>query len=127
MPDKVTYEFAVIRVVPRVEREEFLNVGVIIFCQAKRYLEMKYHLPVNKLQIFSPDLDLEALEGYLKAWEQVCAGRPQGGAIGEMDIASRYRWLTATRSTIIQSSRTHPGLCSQPEEVLEQLFEMYVS
>lgn len=127
MPDKVTYEFAVIRVVPRVEREEFLNVGVIIFCKAKRYLEMKYHLPVNKLQIFSPDLDLEALEGYLKAWEQVCAGRPQGGAIGEMDIASRYRWLTATRSTIIQSSRTHPGLCSQPEEVLEQLFEMYVS
>ena len=127
MQDKVTYEFAVIRVVPKVEREEFLNVGVIVFSKAKRYLEMKYLLPTQKLSIFSPDLDIEALEDYLKAWEQVCAGRPHGGAIGEMDTASRYRWLTATRSTIIQSSRTHPGLCGDPAEVLEKLFELYVS
>ncbi|MEL7145668.1 MAG: DUF3037 domain-containing protein [Bacteroidota bacterium] len=127
MQDKVTYEFAVIRVVPKVEREEFLNVGVILFSKTKRYLQMKYHLPAKKLMAFSPDLDIADLEGYLNAWEQVCTGRPQGGAIGELDTASRYRWLTATRSTIIQSSRTHPGLCTDPSEVLEKLFDLYVA
>mgnify|MGYP001798272466 CR=1 FL=1 len=127
MQDKVTYEFAVIRVVPKVEREEFLNVGVILFSKSKRYLEMKYYLPEEKLRAFSPDLDIAALESYLKAWEEVCEGSPKGGAIGEFDTASRYRWLTATRSTIIQSSRTHPGLCGDPAEVLEKLFELYVA
>ena len=127
MQDKVTFEYAVIRVVPRVEREEFLNVGIILFSKAKKDLEMKYHVRKEKLGILCPDTDLELLKSYLNAWERVCLGGRLGGPIGAFDTASRYRWLTATRSTIIQSSRTHPGLCEDPEKELEKLFALYVA
>lgn len=126
MPDNATYEFAVIRVVPRVEREEFLNVGVILFCKRKKFLGIKYHLDARRIRAFAGEIDIDALRDYLEAWEQVSAGAPAGGPIGELDQASRFRWLTATRSTIIQSSRPHPGVCHNPEQVLEDLFRLYV-
>lgn len=126
MPDRVTYEYAVIRVVPKVEREEFLNVGVILYSKRKKYLGIKYQLDEQRISTFAPDLNLDLVQNYLKAWEKVCDGATHGGPIGQLDIAERFRWLTAARSTIIQSSPIHPGLCHEPEKVLEKLFVFYV-
>lgn len=126
MPDRVTYEFAIIRVVPKVEREEFLNVGVILFSKRKKFLGIKYQIDKERLKAFSDEIDIDSLNEYLQAWELVCEGGPNGGRIGQLELASRFRWLTASRSTIIQSSKTHPGLCHDPQKVLEDLFRRYV-
>ena len=126
MQNKVTYEFAVIRVVPKVEREEFLNVGVILFSKHRKYLAMKYAINQSRLTAFSSEVDIDLLKDSLTAWQKVCEGAPKGGRIGQLDRAERFRWLVASRSTIIQSSKTHPGLCHHPEEVLEELFALYV-
>jgi len=126
MQNKHSYEYAVIRVVPKVEREEFINIGVIMFCKRKKYLGIKYTIDEKRLQSFSPTIDIQLIEEYLKAWENVCKGGRVGGRIGEEEKSFRFRWLTANRSTIIQSSSVHPGLCAQPEQVLEELFELYV-
>ncbi|MFT6961019.1 MAG: hypothetical protein ACJAWV_000721 [Flammeovirgaceae bacterium] len=126
MQDRVTYEFAIIRVVPKVEREEFMNVGVILFSKPKKYLGIKFQLDENRLKAFSSGLDLELVNSYLNGWELVCQGGRKAGRIGEMELPYRFRWLVASRSTIIQSSKTHAGLCHEPEKVLESLFEKYV-
>lgn len=121
-----TYEFSVIRLVPKVEREEFLNIGVILFSKRKKYLGIKYLIDENRINSFSDKVDIDLIRKYLNAWELICEGKPKGGSIGQLDMAERFRWLVASRSTIIQSSKTHPGLCYQPEKVLEQIFERYV-
>jgi|TARA_B110000285_G_C14857547_1_gene482957 hypothetical protein len=126
MQNRETYEFAIIRIVPKVEREEFLNVGVILFSKRKKYLKMAYQIDEKRMAAFSTEIDIAALNAYLKGWELVCEGAPNGGKIGEFDLAFRFRWLTASRSTIIQSSKTHPGLCDNPQKELEDLFELYV-
>lgn len=126
MQEKHLFEYAVIRVVPRVEREEFLNVGVILFCSSKGFLKTLYHVPQEKLLAFSKQLDLEELQERLGAFDRICAGRSQGGVIGQFAIASRFRWLAANRSTIVQTSPIHPGLCQDPEVKLQQLFEQLV-
>jgi hypothetical protein len=126
MQDKVTYEFAIIRLVPKVEREEFLNIGVILFSKRKKYLGIKYKVNPERVKAFSDDMDIELINDYLKAWELVCQGTPEGGRIGELELSSRFRWLVASRSTIIQSSKTHPGLCHHPEKVLDNLFHRFV-
>ncbi|MCG8331467.1 MAG: DUF3037 domain-containing protein [Chitinophagales bacterium] len=126
MQDKVTYEYAVIRLVPSVEKEEFINVGVIVFSKRKKYLGIKYHLDKNRIESFSKGIDIGLVHHYLKAWEQVCIGGKTGGPIGLMELPYRFRWLTAYRSTIIQSSRVHPGLCNDPQKVLEELFDLYM-
>jgi len=126
MSEKQVYEYAFIRYVPRVEREEFLNVGVIVFCKAQRFLQMKYQIDANRLQAFSAGTDLTELEQYLEAWDAICQGKAQDQPIAQLDPASRFRWLTATRSTIIQCSRVHPGLCTDPAAVLDDLFSKYV-
>ena len=126
MQEKEVYEYASIRFVPRVEREEFLNVGVIVFCKRKKYLRMKYHVDGKRLCAFSADVEASTLASYLAAWDTICQGSLKGEFIASLDPASRFRWLTATRSTIIQSSKVHPGLCDQPEQVLDELFTKYV-
>lgn len=126
MSDKVSYEYAIIRVVPKVEREEFINVGVILYSKKKKFLDLKYQIEADRLKAFAPDLDLTLIRSYLKAWDLICQGGKSGGPIGQLEIQVRFRWLTANRSTIIQSSAVHPGLCDQPEQVLEQLFAEYV-
>jgi hypothetical protein len=126
MQNRVTYEFAVIKVVPKVERGEYLNVGVILFSKSKKFLGMKYKMDDKRLKAFSGELDVDSLHKYLNAWELICKGEPEGGSIGQLDLPSRFRWLTAARSTIIQSSETHPGICHEPEKVLETLFERFV-
>ena len=126
MPGKVIYEWAIIRLVPVVERGECLNVGVIVYSKMKKYLGIKYHLDENRLRIFSGDLDIESLREYLEAWEKVCQGGAHGGTIGGLEMHLRFRWLTATRSTIIQSSKVHSGICTDPVQVLEDLYRAYV-
>ncbi len=126
MQDRVTYEFAIIRVVPKVEREEFINVGVLVFSKRKKYLEMKYAIPNEKLMAISKTCDLKIIQEYLSAWELICKGSADAGAIGAFDLADRFRWLTAAKSTILQCSPTHPGLCIHPEKELEDLFKRYV-
>ena len=126
MPDNISYEYAIIRVVPKVEREEFINIGVILYAKRKRYLGIKYHIDAKRLAAFGDKIDIELIKDYLKAWELVCQGGKSGGAIGALDMASRFRWLAANRSSIIQSSATHSGLCKAPEKMLMDIFERYV-
>jgi hypothetical protein len=126
MQDRVTYEFAVIRFVPKVEREEFINVGVLLFSKQKKYLGIRYVIDKERLLAFSNEADTENLNDYLKAWKLICAGAPHGGPIGEFEFADRFRWLAAAKSTILQCSKTHPGLCRDPESELEDLFKRYV-
>jgi len=126
MQDKYTFEYAIIRVVPKVEREEFFNVGVILFCKRKKFLDIKYQISQDKLNAFAPEIELELLNEYLNAWKLICDGDASGGLIGEFELSDRFRWLAACRSTIIQSSKTHPGLCFEPEKELEDIFKTYV-
>ena len=126
MQDNRLYEYAVIRVVPRVEREEFVNIGVILYCPSEGFLETKVELNEARLLSFAPSLDLEDLRLYLEALERICKGRSQGGTIGSLPLSSRFRWLTATRSTVIQSSKVHSGFCKDPSETLMKLFDQQV-
>ena len=126
MSEKHLFEYAVIRVVPRVEREEFLNVGVILYCSAQAFLQTQFTLPEVRLCAFSPELDLPELWERLRTFERICAGRFEGGSIGQLPIAARFRWLTAARSTVVQTSPVHPGLCADAEQTLAQLFAQLV-
>ncbi len=126
MRDKYTFEYAIIRVVPKVEREEFFNVGAILFSKRKKFLGIKYLVNPNKLKAFSPEIEIEVLNNYLEAWQLICDGEPSGGKIGTLELSDRFRWLAACRSTIIQSSKTHSGLSSEPKEALEDIFKKYV-
>jgi hypothetical protein len=127
MQERVLFEYAVLRVVPRVEREEFINVGVILLCAKQKFLGVRYLLDETKLKTLDKDLDLDELGRNLKALEQICLGGNLAGPIGLLDMASRFRWLTATRSTIIQSSKVHPGFCLNADEKLNKLFKQMVS
>ena len=121
MSEKILFEYAVIRVVPKVEREEFLNVGVILYCSKLKYLQLIYTLDTDRIKAISPKLDIGELEEHLRAFEAITLGDTTGGPIARLDIASRFRWLTATRSTILQSSKVHPGFCSDPAAALTRL------
>ena len=123
MQEKHLYEYSVIRVVPRVEREEFLNVGIIVFCKKAKFIKMLYTVNVAKMELFSGDLDLEQLELNLESFQKIAHGTKQGGPIAQFDIPSRFCWLTALRSSAIQTSRPHPGLCDDLEKTIQRLFE----
>jgi hypothetical protein len=126
MPENQLFEYAIIRIVPKVEREEFLNIGVVLYCKKLEFLETKYVLNEEKLRFFCENMDIVELKNYLDSFDQICKGSKQSGPIGELDMASRFRWLTATRSTILQTSRVHPGLCEDAGEALARLFTQLV-
>jgi hypothetical protein len=120
------FEYAVVRVVPKVDREEFLNVGVILYCRELNFLQVMYTLNEERLQIFCTQIDKEELLQNLQSFERIAAGDKDAGPIGNLDIAGRFRWLTATRSTIIQTSKVHPGFCTNPSETLTRLYTQLV-
>ena len=120
------FEYAVVRVVPKVEREEFLNVGVIVYCRELNFLQVMYTLNEDRLRIFCTQIDKEELLQNLQSVERICKGSEDAGPIGSLDIAGRFRWLTATRSTIIQTSKVHPGFCTNPAETLTRLYTQLV-
>ena len=126
MPEKHLYEYAVIRVVPGVEREEFFNAGVIVYCAFQRFLQLRYCVDEQKLRIFSGKAEAEDIRERLQAFQKICAGGAAGGPIGQLPLASRFRWLIAARSTIIQTSPVHPGLCADAETTLQELFRKLV-
>ncbi|MGB1269682.1 MAG: DUF3037 domain-containing protein [Flavobacteriaceae bacterium] len=126
MQDKHIFEYAIIRVVPKVEREEFFNVGVILFSKRKKFLDIKFHISAEKLNVFSCEIELETLNNYLNAWKLVCDGKPSGGKIGQLELSDRFRWLSSCRSTVIQSSKIHPGLTNDPKNTLEEIFNKYI-
>jgi hypothetical protein len=126
MPENHLFEYAVIRVVPRVEREEFINVGVILYCPKMKFLEAVYTLNESRLQAFSTQPDFEELLEHLCMFEHICRGGENGGPIALLDAPSRFRWLTATRSTVVQTSKVHPGLCTDPLETLNKLHQQLV-
>ncbi len=126
MLGKNLFEYAVIRVMPRVEREEFINVGVILYCAKEKYLRCVFHVDENRLKAFSFELDLGTVLHNIQAIERICLGGKTSGTIGQLDLASRFRWLTATRSTVVQTSKVHPGFCIDAEETLMKLQQQLV-
>lgn len=126
MQENHLFEYAVIRVVPKVEREEFLNVGVILYCPRQKFLQTMFTLDEQRLLAFSPKLDIREVEEHLRAFELISLGGPDAGPIGRLDTASRFRWLTATRSTIVQTSKVHPGFCADPPAALMKLYTRLV-
>jgi hypothetical protein len=119
--EKDLFEYAVIRVIPRVEREEFLNVGVILYCPAQDFLQTAFELNKERLRAFASDLKISEIEEHLVAFEQICEGGEKGGTIGKLPLGDRFRWLTAPRSTVVQTSPVHTGLSSDARETLERL------
>ncbi len=126
MPDPCTYDYAIVRVVPRVERGEFINAGVILSCDANNYLEARIELDHARLATLAPALDLATIETALAAIPLVCAGGPTAGAIGRLSARERFHWLVAPRSTSIQTSPVHTGRCSDLDAALEELLEKMV-
>jgi hypothetical protein len=126
MPEQHLFEYAVIRVVPRVEREEFLNVGVIIYCARLKFLNCLVTANEQRLLALCPHLDMAELQQNLDAFMQICRGGTNSGTIGQLDAASRFRWLTATRSTVVQASKVHPGFCVDAAATLHRLHQQLV-
>lgn len=126
MQENQLFEYAVIRLVPRVEREEFLNVGVILYCAKQKFLGVTYELNENKIKNFFSDTDIREIEDHLKTFEKICSGDTDGGPISKLIPAERFRWLTATRSTILQTSKVHPGFTKDAGETLQKLFSQLV-
>lgn len=123
---KVEYEYSVIRYVPRVEREEFINVGVLLYCKRKRYAAMQWAVDGAKCQCLYTHTDVEQLKAYLSSLEKICAGDPDAGQLAKLEQAERVRWITANRSTWIQCAPVHTGLCTNPEETLQELFNRLI-
>ena len=124
MPERTSFEYAAIRVVPRVDREEFVNAGVIVFCLARHFLEARVEVNESRLRAVWPEIDLDAVGRHLRAIPAVCQGQ---GPIGALTRRERFHWLISPRSTVIQTSPAHAGLCETPLQALEELFERLVS
>lgn len=126
MSERTLYEYAVVRVVPRVEREEFVNVGVALYCKKFRYSEFHYYLDESKLRAIYAEVDIDLIREHLDSFQKICAGDKQYGKIANLDQAERFRWLTANRSTIIQCSPTHIGRCISAGETHKELMDKLV-
>jgi hypothetical protein len=126
MQHKSLFEYAVVRIVPRVEREEFLNVGVVLYCADQKFLQVIFQINEARVLAFYPETNIALLHSYLCAFKLICAGDPAGGPISQLPIAERFRWLTAARSTMLQTSGVHSGLCVDAHETLEKLYKQLV-
>ena len=126
MPARSSYDYAVIRVVPRVERGERVNAGVILFCLEKDFLAARVEVNEPRLRALWPEIDVELVRQHLEAIPKICAGTPEAGPIGKLSLRERFHWLVAPRSTIIQVSPVHVGLCDHPERAIEELFHHIV-
>ena len=126
MRDHSSYDYAIVRVVPRVEREEFVNVGVIVSCPAQDFLQARIELDELLLRALDPAIDIESVRTHLASIPAICSGGSQGGPIGRLSRRERFDWLVAPRSTIIQTSKVHTGRCSDPVALLEHLLKTMV-
>lgn len=126
MQEKTLFEYAVIRVVPHVEREEFINVGVVLYCAKEKFLQTVVDVPEERLRVLCDKIDFDELRAFIASFEKICKGGPDAGPIGKLPLAERFRWLTATRSTVLQTSKVHPGLCNNAREMLDHLYGQLV-
>ena len=127
MRDCHAYDYAVLRIVPHVEREEFVNVGVILSCPGRQFIGTRVQLDMTRLRALAPTLDEDAVRSHLASFEAVCRGGADAGPIGALPARQRFHWLVAPRSTVIQTSPAHTGWCRDPEATLERLLQRYVS
>jgi hypothetical protein len=126
MPATHSFEYAVVRLVPRVERGEFINAGVVVFCLTQKYLECRLQFDETRLLALWPELEKEQIRLHLNAFSDVCAGLEDAGPIAALPRRERFHWLVAPRSTVIQVSPVHSGLCDAPAEALDELFNRLV-
>jgi hypothetical protein len=120
------FEYALLRIVPRVERGEFINAGVVLYCQDARFLDARVHLDPERLQALDPNLDPDTVRAHLEVARLVCEGGPEAGAVGLLPPSQRFGWLVAPRSTVVQSSPVHTGFADDPEEAIEHLLQTMV-
>lgn len=124
--DKYRYDYAVIRVVPKVDREEFINAGVIVSCPDLSFLEARIKLNESRLLALDPNIDLDLVRNHLESIPTICRGGDEAGSIGQLPQRQRFHWLVAPRSTIIQTSPVHTGRCHDPANALQRLVETMV-
>jgi hypothetical protein len=127
MPASHAFDYAVVRVVPRVDRDELVNVGAILHCPERAFLGCALALDEGRLRALAPELDVGAVARHLDGIRAVCAGDPAGGPIAALGPSERFHWLTAARSTVVQTSPLHPGRCDDPAAALERLFRAVVA
>jgi hypothetical protein len=123
----ISFDYAVIRVVPRVEREEFINAGIVVFCLQQRFLEARIHLDDRRLHALWPEIDLDLVRNHVEAFPRICAADPSAGPISKLSQRERFHWLVSPRSTIIQVSPVHTGLCDAPENLMDNLARRYLN
>jgi DUF3037 family protein len=126
VPVPASFDYAILRVVPRVERQEFINAAVIAFCLEKKYLDARVHLDPARLLALWPDADVNLILEHLNAVPRICAGNPAAGPIARLPQRERFHWLIAPRSTIIQPSPVHTGVCDDPEGLLDRLAQQFL-
>jgi hypothetical protein len=126
VPAPSSFDYALVRVVPRVEREEFINAGVILYCLTRRFLEARVELDERRLLALAPDADVELIRSHLQSIPRICMGGKPAGPIGQLPQKERFHWLVAPRSTMIQTGPVHSGLCEDPAKDLEQLLQRMV-
>jgi hypothetical protein len=121
------FQYAIVRVVPRVERGECMNVGVVFFCRQRKFLAARIALDEARLAAFAPELDLAEVRAHLDAMERIAAGDPGSGPVAQLEQSERFHWLVAPSSTVIQTSPVHTGLCEDPEATLAGLVDKLVA
>jgi hypothetical protein len=126
VPIPASFDYAVLRVVPRVERQEFINAGVVAFCLEKRYLAARIHLNPQRLKSLWPEADVELAREHLEAVRRICEGDPSAGPIVKLSQRERFHWIIAPRSTIIQPSPVHTGVCENTDELIERLAKQFL-
>jgi len=126
MPAAASFDYALLRVVPRVERQEFINAGVVVYCPERKYLGARIHLNRDRLKALSPEVDEALVQQHLEAIERICSGDPEAGAIAKLSQRERFHWLTAPRSTIVQPSPVHTGVCHETDGLLERLEKQFL-
>jgi len=123
--DKI-YEYAVIRLVPKVEREEFFNIGLVMFSKREKFIRSEFYLCPDKFKLMHSKLDYEDIIQNLESFKKIAEGTKDGGPIAQLEIPERFRWLTAVRSAVVQTSRPHPGKSKDLEKTFGKLFEELV-
>jgi hypothetical protein len=126
MLTRSSFDYAVLRVVPRVERGEFVNAGVIVFCLEKKYLGARVHVEEQRLRALWPELDLDLVRNHLEAFQRICNGDEAAGPVAKLGIRERFHWMVSPRSTIIQVSPVHSGLCQGTDGIVDRLFQELV-
>jgi hypothetical protein len=121
-----SFDYAILRVVPRVERQEFMNAGIVVFCLQKRYLAARVHLDEDRLRALWPEADAALVKQHLEAIPRICTGEPDAGPIALLSQRERFHWLVSPRSTIIQPSPVHTGVCDETDNLLDRLEQQFL-